>query len=274
MPQGRDTDLVTALERDGFAVTPFLGPEVVAELLDVFTTLGLDDEPWYTTTGHAPRPVARRIDRLVRDAVADAVSRALPGFTPFTGAFISKASTEQSTVFLHQDWTYVDETRARAFIAWCPLIDVGVREGTLHVVPGSHRWTHLTRGSHFPPVYEDVEQLLIDDHTVPVPVVAGTAVVYDSALLHYSPPNRSGAVRPVVAVGLAPVDAPLVHHFADADGLATIYEVDDRFFTEQENGRQPQGCRMLGRYRVSGRRFTPDDIARLATAPGGGATRG
>ncbi len=254
------------LERDGFAVTPFIDAGTVTQLLAAFRELALDDEPWYTTTGHADRATAMRVDRMLRTTLATAVAAVMPDTRAFTGAFISKASTETSRVHLHQDWTYVDETEARAHLIWCPLIDVGPVEGTLHVVPGSHRWSDLPRGAHFPLPFEEVETLLVDEHAVPVPLPAGHAIVYDSALLHYSPPNRSGAVRPAVALGLAPTETPLVHHYGDDQGVATVYRVDDGFLTEHPNGSEPHGYPVLDRYRISQRRITPAEVGRLAAA--------
>ncbi len=259
-------ELAARLQSDGFAVVRLLDPTAVEQLLDAFVALRVDDEPWFTSTGHADRPTAIEVDAMVRDRVGPAIAGLLPGWVAFVGAFISKAPCPESVVFLHQDWTYVDERRARAFVVWCPLVPVGVREGTLHVVPGSHRWSDRTRGSHFPQPYEQVEQVVIERFCLPVPLEAGQAVVYDSALLHYSPPNDSDRVRPVVAAGLAPAGMPLVHHWSDPDGHVRVFLVDGPYFTAQVNGLEPAGYPVIERYLLEDDRVDEAELAGLVKA--------
>ncbi len=266
-------ELAARLESDGFAVVRLLDRSTVERLLEAFVALDVDDEPWFTSTGHADRPTAVEVDQMVRDRVGPAIACLLPGWVAFVGAFISKAPRPESTVFLHQDWTYVDERRARAFVIWCPLVPVGVREGTLHVVPGSHRWSDRTRGSHFPQPYEQVEQLVIERLCLPVPLDAGHAVVYDSALLHHSPPNHSDRVRPVVAAGLAPAGTPLVHHWADPDGHVRVFHVDGPYFTAQVNGLEPTGYPVIERYLLEDDRVDEAQLAVLVNAGVGPARR-
>ena len=56
-----------------------------------------------------------------------------------SGYAVKKASNATSELPIHQDWSFVDETRFESLGIWCPLTDVGKRNGCLRVVRGSHR---------------------------------------------------------------------------------------------------------------------------------------
>jgi hypothetical protein len=169
-----------------------------------------------------------------------AADRVLPGFTPFLAAFIFKGA-EGGEVGLHPDWTYTDERRHRTYLYWCPLVDTDADNGTLRVVPGTHRLVTGLRGSgDFAAVTEGVEELLLE-RSVSVPLRVGEAIVYDAALIHGSPPNRTPAPRPAAAMAVAPVDAELVHFHRPVDGPITGYEIDESWYTVQPFGEAPHG---------------------------------
>lgn len=146
---------------------------------------------------------------------------------------------DRSEVVLHQDWTYVPEPEVRGPLMWCPLVDVDERNGWLQVVPGSHRFLDEPRGTgEMPWAYEQVEDRL-RAALVSLPLRAGEIVVYDGALIHCSPPNRTDADRPVVGLGLAPAGAPMVHFHSPDGQVLERFEVTDDFYVEEELGGRP-----------------------------------
>jgi hypothetical protein len=251
---------VSSLEQDGYVTTSVLDAVTIARLRAEFDALGVDDVSFYASSVDADRDTAMRLHRVIREAVEPCLQGVLPGWKGFLGAFLSKSANTENVLALHQDWTYVDEAEHRSYIAWCPLIDTTVETGTLHVVPGSHRWLSDARGSGFPSPFRDVEQLLLDEALVALPLPAGDAVIYDAALLHASPPNRSGAVRPVAGLAMAPPGVALVHHHTEGDGTATVHEIDEWYYTRQEFATAPTGYRVIGTHPVVDRPVTEAQV--------------
>ena len=67
-------------------------------------------------------------------------------------------------------------------------------------------------------------------------VEAGQVVFFDSATVHWSPPNRSDQLRVAVNSFVKPSAAPLLHFFADertSPGTVEAYEIDVRFLDER-----------------------------------------
>jgi hypothetical protein len=199
------------------------------------------DTAYFTTAIHLERTAARTTDLELKGLLGPALAAALPGFTPFLAAFILKGG-HGGDVELHPDWTYTDERMHRTYLFWCPLVDTDVDNGTLWVVPGSHHWIDGLRGSgDFPSPVEVVNDRLLADHVVSVALRAGEAIVYDAALLHGSPPNRTELPRPVAAVALAPDGAPLVHFHRPPGEALEGYAIDESWYTVQPFGERPTG---------------------------------
>lgn len=260
-------DVRAQLDDVGYACVPLLDAPTVAELRRTFDELGVAGTPFYASSVDADRETAMALHRLIRDAMEAAVDAVVPGARGFLGAYLSKAANPENVLALHQDWTYVDEARHRAHIAWCPLSDTSTESGTLHVIPGSHRWLDRARGSGFPNPFRDVEATLVAHHLVPLPTPAGHAVIYDSALLHASPPNRSGEVRAVAGLAFAPAGAALVHHHTDGDGMARVYEIDEWYYTRQEFNTEPAGYPLIGTHPVVDDPVTEADLPRWLPIP-------
>jgi hypothetical protein len=149
---------------------------------------------------------------------------------PFLRNYLCKWPGDDSDLYLHRDWMYVDEVgEARTYVVWIPLVDVTSANGPLQVLPRSHRIDRSLRGSHLnaPWVADDD---LVRHRLVSVTARVGEAVVFDNALVHCSPVNAEARPRLVAAVALRPPGAPLVHHRGNEDGSASRWEVDEAFF--------------------------------------------
>ena len=232
-----------ALQARGFDTVQLLDDDEVALLHDWLGHLDLrPDDPFFATSAHADRPIARAADQLIKEIFQPRLDLVLPGYEGFLGSFAYKG-VGGGFVDLHQDLTNVDERTHRSYMVWCALMPMGETEGTLHVIPGSHRWTNALR-----PMGERAGLLSrIDDKeawalTVPLPLQGGEAVVYDAALVHGSTPNRGQEPREAAALVIAPRDEPLVYfHAGDGRGPVRGYTVDESFFTVEPFGAVPVG---------------------------------
>ena len=155
----------------------------------------------------------------------------LVGWRAFMTGFLVKWPGPGSDLYLHQDWTYVDERRSRSASLWLALDDTSAEldNGPVAVLPGSHLWAGEHRGSRTTPWYASVVDVLAA-RLQPVSVRAGEAILLDNRLLHASAENRSGRPRRAIAAAVAPADARLLHAVAAEPGFVDLHEVDHRFF--------------------------------------------
>lgn len=267
----RDPDIQAALERDGYAVLPLLGADEVAKLRAAHERLGRapgDPGKACQSSFHSyDRDYKVAVDREIRavldphlDAVFDR-QRALPC------NFIAKYPGGMGGFGLHQDLTLVDEDRFRSVEVWIALEDTNAANGQLWMVPGSHTWMPTIRGiQSFPFAYSELSRRIISDHAVPVPVEAGTAVVFTHAVLHCSFPNRTDEPRLVAITDLIPEEAQHLHYFGDGQGNVEVYEIDESFWTDNNPftlHKPPPASQRIGTVDFEHRSLTDEDLDRL-----------
>lgn len=151
---------------------------------------------------------------------------------PFLRSFLCKWPGEGSDLYLHRDWTYIDErTGDHTYVVWIPLIDVDFDHGALQVLRHSHRIDTALRGTGLSVPWVDDDDL-VRPRLLTVPAPIGHAVIMDNAMVHCSVTNRSGQPRPVAALGIRPRGAPLVHYRRADGGVVERFDVPDSFLLE------------------------------------------
>lgn len=171
---------------------------------------------------------------IVREALSDLLDERLralfDGFEPFMYSFLCKYPGDDSELYLHRDWMYVDErTGARTFAVWIALEDITSHNGQLRVLRGSHRIDSMLRGTNLIAPWLQHEAV-IRERLVTVPAPTGQAIIFDNSLAHCSYPNYSDQPRVAIAIAMKPVGEPLVHFRRSGPFTADRYDVDERFF--------------------------------------------
>jgi ectoine hydroxylase len=128
---------------------------------------------------------------------------------------------------LHQDIPYWGDAAHpdRTATAMLFLDDADLGNGTLEVVPGSHRdgqWRTRTDGDAFGQLEIDPD-LELGIETVPIEVPAGSVAYFGSTLVHRSAPNTSDRQRRSILFSYQPAGAP---HMRDL--LRTMKESSSR----------------------------------------------
>ncbi len=122
-----------------------------------------------------------------------------PGIAIYSVKLIAKPPHADIVCHWHQDDAYYvkqSESQTRMSV-WVPLQDAHERNGCLWVMPESHKWGLQSHTSYDYGLcrtamrYEDVDV----SKAIPVPVTAGSAVLFSALLWHYSKGNETDAVR-------------------------------------------------------------------------------
>ena len=163
-------------------------------------------------------------DRVLAEALDASAAALFEDHEPFLRSFLCKYPGEESSLYLHQDWMYVDErTGERTHAVWIALDDITGHNGQLRVLRGSHRLDDRPRGSDLIAPWIHAEGL-VEPRLLSVPVPAGHGVVFDNALVHSSYPNNTSEPRLAVAIGLRRRGTPLVHFRRSPNGHADRYD--------------------------------------------------
>ncbi|MBI3969848.1 MAG: phytanoyl-CoA dioxygenase family protein [Chloroflexi bacterium] len=199
-----------AYEREGYVAIPGVFPAeelaaLDAELDRLITAPGVEAGPrrqgWIydvarksVITKHFAED--ERLLALIEEVVK-------PGIAIHSTKLVTKLPHSQDVCHWHQDESYYrkDEdaaTHSRARMSvWVPLQDTDERNGCLWVVPGSHRWgiddwTWQDWGTCQKRInrYEWAEE-----HAIPLPVNAGSVVLFSAWTWHHSRNNHTDRTR-------------------------------------------------------------------------------
>ncbi|MDQ3702885.1 MAG: phytanoyl-CoA dioxygenase family protein [Chloroflexota bacterium] len=199
-----------AYERDGYVVVPdvFPGAELAAidqELDRLIAQPGVEAGPqrqgWIYD-------VARRSE-MTRGFAEDARLLALvgdvvqPGLAIHSSKLVTKVPRTEDICHWHQDEAFYrkeedDTTHSAARMSvWVPLQRAHLDNGCLWVVPGSHKWglgewTWQDSGTCQKRI---TKHEYAERHAVPVPVEAGTVVLFTAWTWHHSKGNHTAGIR-------------------------------------------------------------------------------
>ena len=234
-PVLRDPERDAQLRDEGFSVMPLLSADEVAEVRSAYRALVADpDAPGDMAFDYMAED--RSAMRVVADLLQPVWDRHLPEvFVDYDwvfSTFVAKHPGPVSGMFLHDDRTYLDERRQRAFTIWVPLVDTSpeLDNGTLWIVPGSHHIMAAFSGTGTPDWIRPYEHY-IERFLRPLTMTAGQALVYDTKTLHGSTANRTSETREAIATAVAPRGAELIHVVAEGD-QRKVYRIDRDFFID------------------------------------------
>lgn len=136
---------------------------------------------------------------------------------------------------IHQNWPVLEDFAATSVTIWCPLVDVDVANGALHIVPGSHKLVPHVEGPDSPAYFSPFMDRMYD-HLVPLPAPAGEGFIFDDGIVHGSPPNLGEAPRIAVQITCVPAEMQPVFFFKDGDTRFEIVEAGPDFYIDQGVG--------------------------------------
>lgn len=239
----RDPELQRQFDRDGYVAVPMLEPQEVSGLLAAIARL--DPHDGWNPDGSGPamnsyhcsfldqgKDYKRAAFELLADAFAGTIEKHLDSFRVLSANFYVKP-TGQGRIPNHQNWPVLDSLDATSVTLWCPLVDVDAGNGTLHVVPGSHKLLPHVEGpgslSYFSAFEHD-----LTDQLVPLSAPAGHGFIFDDSLVHGSPTNQAAAPRIAVQIACVPAAAKPVFYFRVDDRVFELVEADSDFYLEND----------------------------------------
>ena len=203
--------------------------DCLAALADV--TLKAMGTGFFTSVMQPPSE-RRRVHDLICQHLVPAITPHLQNYRVVLASIVGRSpGSGQSDLPLHQDWSFVDETRAQSMSIWIPLQPVTPANGCMQVVAGSHRHNQPLRhiGSGFR--YNSIEADLRKNYLTDVNLEAGEALFFDHRLIHGSNSNHSDKPRLALGAVLLPRNEPLHMGITSAGKTEFANKADDFLLT-------------------------------------------
>lgn len=178
------------------------------------------------------KKIRRDLDEMLRFIISPFLDKIMHNYKSILYTAIVKDSDKNSNIDLHQDWSLTDERKFPSLTLWMPLVDSSEENGTIYLVPKSHKKYNNIRGGTIPFVFSEKEKDNLLKQMIPIKVNAGEVVLFNQRIVHYSPPNLSSAKRVSVLASLLPNVADTIQYFKREDEIVEMYKMNDDFFLD------------------------------------------
>ena len=245
------------LFRNGYAIIDFITAGEAENLNEKFMELAGSRIRNFYAVAHDPNIDLRLwINEILMSALQNRFDDLTLDMKMLGGTVVCKEAGCKNVLDLHQDWTIVNEPEFRSFNFWIPLVDVGVNNGIISVIPGSHDWSDRFRGPNMGNPWSELAGDL-RKQMVALEIKSGQALVYDHRLLHGSGPNDSRIHRTAAVMGAIPGRAKQIYCYRNGKML-DIYDCKPDFFLKGNPGAGPAGLQWVEQRSFSDEPFTKE----------------
>ncbi|MDB6170287.1 MAG: phytanoyl-CoA dioxygenase [Verrucomicrobia bacterium] len=198
--QALSSSLAGRFARDGFVILPDLIAPAECDRLKAEARRVLDTHAQPGASVHlhmaATSPLFRELSEDPR--VLGPLRELMPqGVMFLSDKIVYKSATKTFPTPWHIDCFYWRNTRPKLSV-WIPLDDATAANGTLTVVPGSHRkdWQMVKKGLANGEFHDEVSNAdWREGDVVTCAIRRGTGIVFSDRLVHGSTPNAAGTDR-------------------------------------------------------------------------------
>lgn len=250
----KDGALDQQLLEKGYVIVPFLDEKTVNELKAFYFEHHPQNlEGMYATAHVSDLDFRMKMNEFIKEKFQVSIDEYFHNCNPLGGSYIAKNKGGNGTLKPHQDWNLVDETVARSFNIWVPLVHLHESNGALMIKPGSHLWNFNYRSANIGFAYPEKEQELWKS-MLRLDMKAGEALIYDHRLIHASPDNLTDEVRLACVYGIIPKDVPMYYYHKNEQGNIEVYESNPEFFLYGNIFAGPKGLKL--HHTISGKSNT------------------
>ncbi len=204
-PVFKDQKLQAELDEQGFVKIPFWDTGTVNLVRQKFETeyksKHISAKHFHTTYETTNIELINDVRDFLQPLFFKCTDSVFDNMAPVSAGYLIKESNPDSASPLHQDASFVDEPKHCSVSVWVALEDIGLKNGCLQFVPGSHRL--YTNVRFIPYTYENIEEYssILQSYLTQHGIKAGEAFVFYNAVVHASPPNRTQTDRITAVMG-------------------------------------------------------------------------
>jgi len=236
-PIFKDTLLQQQFDSMGYVVVPFLSEDDIKQLTCIFydTHQNLQQDQFGASSNLNDIDLKYKIRDLLYPIFRPYFEEIFKDYSYFGSSFLYKTPGKHSDLAPHQDWTIVDEHKFVAINIWTPLCDTNEKNGTLYVVPRSQTTKLFSLRAPTIPFYFQQYFNTVIKCAVPINAPAGTAVILNQSLIHYSSPNLSDRIRIAITSGIKSKGAPMLFHYKNEQNRIERYQMPEDFLLSFKN---------------------------------------
>lgn len=241
-------------DKQGFIVLPFLTEDEVQSLDAFFDEMhpDLNQQGFFSGSYSSDFTYKKKSSDGIVNVFAKHYEELFIDYTPFGAAFLCKAPGQNSSLAAHQDWTIVDENNALALNCWVPLCDITIENGPIMIMPGSQFSNSKVLRAPTLPFFFSGNEDVVHSQLEPMLVKAGTAVILNQSVIHYSPNNTTDKIRKAITAGVKSAGAQMIFHYKVPEkNELEIFEEEDDFLIRFDNffqdiGQRPKNGKSVG----------------------------
>lgn len=268
----RVPEIAKQLHEQGYYIADFINEKECKQLLEVYQRH--EKKEVYEVQFDQQNPekngaymgvISKNVHDSINQILKPTFDKWFVDYYSAVNAFAVKTSGNAGKVPIHQDVSDLDELRYSTISIWLPLQDMSSENGTLQVVPRSHFIFLPYRASTINPYTKNIESEIMPYFT-PLYLKAGQALLFDSRLFHFSPPNLSGKNRVITLCRICPTGAPIINYYSDpqaTDGCIEMWQCPDDYliYTENHDGNQrPINGQLIKRIKANLAPLSADDF--------------
>lgn len=227
----KDNTLQQEFDMQGCVIIDLLGEGQVEALKSLYGNYFPNPaEKFYSSSFDNNFELKTEISNKIGAIIQTGLEAHFKNYTWFGSVFMSKGKDSGAQIPMHQDWTYVDESKFVSMNVWVALQDTDNTNGTLQVIKGSHKWHNNLRS---PTIrfYFDGHQQLLKTKLETINLKAGQSLVFNHGIIHSSNSNQSEHTRLAVNAGIKSKGAPFVYYYYNKEepGWIEKFEQEDDF---------------------------------------------
>lgn len=243
IPVFRSPEHEKFFRKNGYVLIDLIPQETIEKIKAAFAELKPDDnfsptpgvytsQTYHCTFLDTNIEYKKQVNRLFTECLMPFVNTVLNDFKMLNGSFYVKP-VGKGHLEIHENWCHLLDLSETTVTAWFPIIDVNKTNGTIHIIPGSHKLVPSIATLNGVTYFHDFEEELVRDYFEPVEMKPGECIIFDDTLLHYSPDNFSQEVRPAIQIELLPARLqPIMYQVNEQKhpGELEVFEVAPDFF--------------------------------------------
>jgi len=232
-------------EKFGYVIVKnFISEDKVDYLRGVYkeTETVVEDRAFYISQWSDKKELKFKINNAVQEIFLPEAEKYLVDYEPVFGVFGVKLPKPDSAMYLHGDWSHVDETNFRTVNIWCPLLDINENNGAVCLIKGSNRIFDYIRGAAIPDAFHNFTQEDLQKYLSDIYLKKGDAIMWDHAIVHGSRVNKSPDTRVAAVLNMKPKAAKFYLYFANpplAPSTIDVYEPPKNFFLTNDSANNP-----------------------------------
>jgi len=239
------SDHQTLFEKQGYIIVKnFISTEEIKYLRDIYeeTQNVVQGKKFFISQWSDNKELKFKINDAVQKVILQKAQSFLDDYVPVFGVFGVKHPGKGSEMYLHGDWTHVDETKYRTVNVWTPLLDINRKNGAICLLKGSNRLFNFIRGAEIPDAFRNLGEKKLKPFLTDIYLEAGDAIMWDHCVIHGSRENSSKSTRVAAVLNLRPRDSEFYLFFASSKTnpeFIDVYKPPQDFFLQSDSANKP-----------------------------------